>query len=141
MLTDPIPFDPYVRRAELHGVVDGDTIDVVIDMGFSNMTRQRLRLKDVDTPEKNPRKEGRSEHSLEAERAAAKRAEDFTSQWVGMGDGHTIDHGVKWPFMVHTDKDRKTLGRYVATVYRHGDPISLNQALVNAGHEKKDYGQ
>ena len=141
-MNDPILFDPYVRRAAIEGVVDGDTIDVVIDMGFRNMTRQRLRFQDVDTPEKNPRKEGRSEASLAAERAAAKQAETFTYEWVNILDGHTIDGDLKWPFTIRTDKDKTTLDRYIATVYRHGDPISLNQALINAGHEKnmEDYG-
>lgn len=34
-------------------VVDGDTIDVVIDLGFKIQTKQRLRLARVDTPERN----------------------------------------------------------------------------------------
>jgi micrococcal nuclease len=38
-------------------VIDGDTIEVLIDLGFSNYTTQRLRLNSIDTPEL-PSREG-----------------------------------------------------------------------------------
>lgn len=43
----------YHYRAELVRVIDGDTIDVDIDLGFDRMrTRKRLRLLGVDAPER-----------------------------------------------------------------------------------------
>jgi len=39
----------YVR--EVKSVVDGDTIDVVIDLGFNVLFEQRVRLAGIDTPE------------------------------------------------------------------------------------------
>jgi micrococcal nuclease len=39
----------YVR--EIKSVVDGDTIDVVIDLGFNVLFEQRVRLAGIDTPE------------------------------------------------------------------------------------------
>lgn len=36
----------------VYNVVDGDTIDVEIDLGFKIFTRQRLRLNGLDTPER-----------------------------------------------------------------------------------------
>ena len=39
-------------HAELERIIDGDTIDVAIDVGFHFSTRQRLRLLDYDTPER-----------------------------------------------------------------------------------------
>lgn len=39
------------RVASLERVVDGDTIDVTIDLGFDVCTRQRVRLLGIDTPE------------------------------------------------------------------------------------------
>jgi endonuclease YncB( thermonuclease family) len=44
--------DPYYYRASLLRVVDGDTIDVDLDLGFNLRARHRLRLLDVDTPER-----------------------------------------------------------------------------------------
>lgn len=43
--------DLYKRNAKVRRVVDGDTIDVDVDLGFHVYTRQRLRLLRVDTPE------------------------------------------------------------------------------------------
>lgn len=42
----------YQYSATVYNVVDGDTIDVVVDLGFKITTKQRLRLNDIDTPEK-----------------------------------------------------------------------------------------
>lgn len=42
----------YTYKAVVDNVVDGDTIDVAIDLGFKVQTRQRIRLARVDTPEK-----------------------------------------------------------------------------------------
>jgi micrococcal nuclease len=39
------------RVSALEKVVDGDTIDVCIDLGFDVLTRQRVRLLGIDTPE------------------------------------------------------------------------------------------
>lgn len=43
----------YEYQALVTNVVDGDTIDVIVDVGFKIQTRQRLRLARVDTPERN----------------------------------------------------------------------------------------
>ncbi|CAB4154815.1 COG1525 Micrococcal nuclease (thermonuclease) homologs [uncultured Caudovirales phage] len=42
----------YEYKATVENVVDGDTIDVSIDLGFKTATRQRMRLARVDTPER-----------------------------------------------------------------------------------------
>lgn len=42
----------FEYKAMVENVVDGDTIDVAIDLGFKIQTRQRIRLAHVDTPEK-----------------------------------------------------------------------------------------
>jgi micrococcal nuclease len=42
----------YEYRATVENVVDGDTIDVSIDLGFKTNTRQRMRLARIDTPER-----------------------------------------------------------------------------------------
>lgn len=42
----------FTYKATVENVVDGDTLDVVIDLGFKVTTRQRVRLARIDTPEK-----------------------------------------------------------------------------------------
>jgi micrococcal nuclease len=44
--------DPYIYRVrQVHNVVDGDTIDVDIDLGFDISLAKRVRLAGIDTPE------------------------------------------------------------------------------------------
>ena len=43
----------YQYKATVENVVDGDTIDVSIDIGFKINTKQRLRLARIDTPERS----------------------------------------------------------------------------------------
>lgn len=42
----------YTYRAICTNVVDGDTVDLVIDMGFRNTSERRIRLSGIDTPER-----------------------------------------------------------------------------------------
>jgi Kyanoviridae endonuclease len=41
----------YEYKATLDRVVDGDTLDLIIDMGFKMTTNQRIRLANINTPE------------------------------------------------------------------------------------------
>ena len=45
----------YTYNVEIRRVVDGDTIDVTIDLGFSVLIKERVRLAGVDTPESRTR--------------------------------------------------------------------------------------
>ena len=42
----------YTYQAFVYNVVDGDTIDVNVDLGFKIYTKQRIRLNRIDTPER-----------------------------------------------------------------------------------------
>lgn len=43
----------FEYQAKVCNVVDGDTLDVEIDLGFKIATKQRIRLAHVDTPERS----------------------------------------------------------------------------------------
>ena len=44
--------EAFVYQAELDSVVDGDTIDIILDLGFDvKLHKQRVRLHGIDTPE------------------------------------------------------------------------------------------
>ena len=48
--------DAFVYQAELDRVVDGDTVDVILDLGFNvKLHKQRVRLAGIDTPESRTR--------------------------------------------------------------------------------------
>lgn len=42
----------YTYRATVYNVVDGDTVDVNVDLGFKIYTKQRIRLNRINTPER-----------------------------------------------------------------------------------------
>lgn len=42
----------YEYKAVIDGVVDGDTIDVTLDLGFKIFVKQRMRIAHIDTPER-----------------------------------------------------------------------------------------
>jgi micrococcal nuclease len=43
----------YIYKAELVRVVDGDTVDLIIDLGFDTSRKERFRLYGIDAPEMN----------------------------------------------------------------------------------------
>lgn len=118
-------------KALLKNVVDGDTIDVYIDLGFSITVEQRLRLADINTPEL------RSQDETEKEKAQA--AKKFVEDFIG-----------DMPMVIVTrktaaGKERTTFGRYVADVWvvksgmasllgQSPTLVSLNEELVKEGH-------
>jgi len=42
----------YTYKAVVYNVVDGDTVDVMVDLGFKVYSKQRIRLSGIDTPER-----------------------------------------------------------------------------------------
>ena len=54
------------RVVEINRVVDGDTIDVTIDLGFDLFKKERVRVAGVDTPEKRTRDLEEKELGIEA---------------------------------------------------------------------------
>ena len=54
------------RVIEINRVVDGDTIDVTIDLGFDLYKKERVRVAGVDTPEKRTRDKEEKELGIDA---------------------------------------------------------------------------
>jgi len=102
----------YTYRAKVNRVVDGDTFDVTIDLGFGAFLKQRLRLARVDTPEV------RGE-----ERPEGLKAKEFVELWFGKWDGEII---------VKTTKERGKYGRYIAEVASPEDE-NLSDLLLAEG--------
>lgn len=62
-MTQSCKAEQFVSNAVIFNVVDGDTVDALIDLGFGIYTKQRLRLSGINTSELN------SEDALEREKA------------------------------------------------------------------------
>lgn len=115
--------DIWEYRARMDRVVDGDTLDLTIDLGFGvHLTgdEARVRLLDVDTAEIYGSKKGSAEYD------AGHAHKTFVEDWVAAGgDGD-------WPFFVQTEKDddRGKYGRWLAVIKRRNDGTVLNDDLV-----------
>ena len=100
------------------GAYDGDTIDLLFDLGFNLRVRHRVRLLDVNTPEL--RGETREEGVL---------FRDITRAWLR----NAIERSsLEFPLTVLTTKS-DSFGRYLGTIFREKDEVSLNQFLLNNG--------
>jgi micrococcal nuclease len=108
----------FIFDAKVINVVDGDTIDVVIDLGFSMTTQQRLRLYGIDTMETNSKDPLLKENGLSAKK--------FVSDSVLNQD-----------VTIHTFKPDK-YGRYLANVYFKD--MFVNEELKRRGLAKEYFG-
>ena len=58
----------YEYKAEIVRVVDGDTFDAIVDLGFNIKKKNRFRVTDLDTPESwRPRNNAEREHAKEVD--------------------------------------------------------------------------
>ena len=65
---------PFTYKAEVTRVVDGDTIDVELDLGFSILMRARVRLLGIDTPESRTRDLEEKKYGL--------AAKEYLKSWI-----------------------------------------------------------
>jgi micrococcal nuclease len=110
--------DLYTYRADVVNVLDGDTIKVVVDLGFGVRSVQTLRLRGIDAPEIA------TADGMEAKKALAKMLKIQDGGW-GMADGKA-NPGV----LIKTVKSDK-YDRYLADVFIGG--AYVNQELVKNG--------
>jgi micrococcal nuclease len=109
-------FEYYVKKVE--NVVDGDTIDVVIDLGFDIMFASRVRLAGIDTPESRTKDKAEKALGLESKEYLKKHLKDAKS------------------VVIKTEKinSSEKFGRILGWVYINGDTVSLNDIMINDGY-------
>jgi micrococcal nuclease len=102
----------YHYLAEVLRVIDGDTVDALVDLGFHIRITKRLRLKGIDAPEKHkPTKD------------AGDAATDYLK---GLIEGQAV--------AIKTELDSSDkYGRLLATIYLD-DGTNVNDLLVQEGH-------
>jgi micrococcal nuclease len=116
-------FNPYQYKAEVRRVVDGDTFDILIDLGFDTYRHGRVRLYGIDTPETRTK-------NLE-EKKMGLAAKEFTDQWIKKANS-------KVKIETILNKNEK-YGRILARVWNEAGEC-LNTEIVNAGLAKEYFG-
>ena len=109
-------YEYYVRKVE--NVVDGDTIDVLIDLGFDILFQSRVRLAGIDTPESRTKDLKEKALGLESKEYLKKALKDAKS------------------VVIKTEKmdSSEKYGRILGWVYINGDTVSLNDMMINDGY-------
>ena len=111
------------RVTEINRVLDGDTIDVTIDLGFDLYKKERVRIAGVDTPEKRTRNLEEKELGIDATNWLKKKLEDTIA-----GDGDELT--VRTELVGGTGK----YGRLLGWLYINEDVISLNEQMITEGY-------
>jgi micrococcal nuclease len=111
--------DPYIYRIKSVGrVVDGDTIDADIDLGFDISLTKRIRLAGIDTPES--------------------RTRDLAEKALGLDAKNWLKHMLHdaYDIIIRTEKPDSTekYGRIIGNLYINGEDESLNNRMITEGY-------
>ena len=109
--------DKHIYSAKLQRVVDGDTCDALIDLGFDTWVKKRIRFFGVDTWESRTR-------NLE-EKKKGLAAKEYVKDLLENSDGgkfSIISHGVG------------KYGRVLGELFVKGHEKSVNELLKENGH-------
>ena len=121
----------YIYKASLIRVVDGDTVDLIIDLGFDTSRKERFRLYGIDAPEIR----------FEAGKAAKAWLEDALMP---------LEAIYVQTIQLSTKAKRDKYGRFLAVLYDELPtlipvmrepihPASINARMVVEGHAKERY--
>ena len=103
-------------------VLDGDTIDVTIDLGFDLYKKERVRVAGVDTPEKRTRNLEEKALGIDATNWLKKELEDVLA-----GDDELI---VRTELHGGVGK----YGRLLGWLYVGDETVSLNEQMITQGY-------
>ena len=110
------------RVVEINRVVDGDTIDVTIDLGFDLFKKERVRVAGVDTPEKRTRDLEEKELGIDATNWLKEKLDGAIS-----GDDDLI---------IRTEPvgGMGKYGRLLGWLYIGDSQVSLNELMIEEGY-------
>ena len=114
----------YGYKCKLDRVVDGDTCEALIDLGFDTYVKKRIRFYGVDTWESRTRNLEEKKKGL----AAKAYVEDLLKN-SDNGKFSIISHGVG------------KYGRVLGEIFVKGHDTSVNQLLMENGHAYQYHGE
>ena len=123
------------RVVKLKKVVDGDTIDVIIDMGFDLYKTERVRVAGIDTPEKRTRDLEEKALGIDA------------TNWMKDKLTETIKGDEELSIRTELKGGMGKYGRLLGWLYVGESDISLNEQMITEGYawaydggtKKKDF--
>ena len=112
----------YTYNAKLERVVDGDTVDALVDLGFDTWKKVRIRLNGIDAWESRTRDLEEKEKGLAAKQYLIEQLESNDNKFI------LVSHGVG------------KFGRCLGELFLQKDGWSLNEMLITEGHAVKYFG-
>jgi|TARA_R100001015_G_scaffold19160_1_gene15326 micrococcal nuclease len=113
----------YEYSCEVKRVVDGDTVDVILNLGFDIFYKSRVRLYGIDTPESRTRNKD--------EKARGKMAAAYLEDAINNGNTVVIQTKLK--------DSRGKYGRVLGNVLV--DDVNINEQMVDKHLAVKYFGQ
>ena len=110
------------RVTKINRVVDGDTIDVTLDLGFSLTKKERVRIAGVDTPEKRTRNLEEKALGIDATNWLKDKIKDTLA-----GDNELT---IRTELVGGVGK----YGRLLGWLYVGDDVLSLNEQMITEGY-------
>jgi len=121
--------EKYIYRAKLDRVVDGDTVDALIDLGFDTHVKKRIRFMGLDTWECRTRDLEEKKKGL----AAKARTKELLTEVSNKPDYFRIkSHGV--------GKYGRVLGELFIKDNEDNE-ININETLIEEGHAYSYHGE
>jgi micrococcal nuclease len=108
----------FKYNAKVIRVVDGDTVDALVDLGFSTFKKVRIRMMGINAPESRTRDMEEKAKGL----AAKIRLEELLEEEKFILESHGVGK----------------FGRCIGTL--HVDDVNVNKTLVEEGHAWEYYG-
>ena len=110
------------RVTEVARVVDGDTIDVVIDLGFDLYKKERVRIAGVDTPEKRTRDLEEKKLGIDA------------TNWLKDQLDSAISGEDDLVIRTELDGGFGKYGRLLGWLYIGDETVSINEKMIAEGY-------
>jgi len=111
--------DPYIYRIkQILRVVDGDTIDASIDLGFDIALEKRIRLAGVDTPESRTSDANEKKYGLESK------------EWLK----HKVENAKNILIKTELPDSTEKYGRIIGHLFINDQESSLNDQMVVEGY-------
>jgi|TARA_A100000172_G_C2989295_1_gene92234 micrococcal nuclease len=113
--------EKYNYDVEVKRVVDGDTVDVMIDLGFNTHIKRRVRMYGINAPES--------------------RTRDLEEKKKGLAAKERLKEILASDNIIMKSHGKGKYGRILGEMYVEKDQeISVNDILVREGHAKKYFG-
>ena len=110
------------RVVKINRVVDGDTIDVTLDLGFSLTKKERVRIAGVDTPEKRTRDKEEKTLGIDA------------TNWMKEKLTETIKGDEELVIRTELVGGVGKYGRLLGWLYVGDSDLSLNEQMITEGY-------